>query len=376
MLIFALHYSPNPADAEEPPISILMEFLISCKTDFYVLYHPLGGIGFTWLEEYRAGIQYSKTKVKSIHSPEFARYVSDVTVGTLAILWRCRKRGAYFIGADPLNAVIGLMLRALRAVEKTVYYSIDYAPERFSNPLLNWCYHYLDRLCMRKSDYVWSVSIRIVDLRRKMGLPDSRNLYLPNVPDATTVNKYLNQPKDIFRIITLGSLDDQQHYMELVDAVSKVRMEFPKATLTIVGTGRDSDNFREHVKKHHLEEFIHFTGHLGHEEAMDLISRSGVGCALYTGKLSFNYFGDSVKCREYLAFGLPVLTSDTHATALDIKTYDAGVICESTSTGYLVGIKQILREYARYAENARMLGSMYDGIRETALRQLVGEYFA
>lgn len=371
MLIYATHYPSSHSKFNELPVSPLVNYLIDWDCDFHVLYHPLGPQGATWIDSYVSGRLTARHRIRAIHSPSILRYIGDVAIGAFSLMRVSKTSMPYFIGADPLNALIGLILRKLGRVRKAVYYSVDYSPNRFSNRTLNRIYHYLDRLCAARSDFVWNVSSRITDMRSSLGVSDYRNLFVPNVPSTMAVSKFRNESRDINSIVTIGRLDEQQDYKGLIRAILTLLDDYPRLTLTIIGDGPLSGLLIDYVKEQRLDRVVRFTGFLSNEQALRAISRSGIGCALYSGAFQWNVYGDSMKCREYLALGLPILTNDTHSTVTDIREYGAGVICESDPISYADGLRSLLMGYEDYSSRAEQLGRLRASAQKEAIQRLM-----
>jgi glycosyltransferase involved in cell wall biosynthesis len=140
--------------------------------------------------------------------------------------------------------------------------------------------------------------------------------------------------------------------------------------LKIIGNGPMESEYKEYVKNNGLEENIKFFGHLDHGMALEEISKSGIGLALYNGNWNFNYYGDSMKCREYFCFGLPVITTDTHSTVDDIRRGGAGIVCAMDSDSYSRAITSILENYDYYSNNSKKLSECYVGLHAKILDRI------
>src|SRR5918992_2542415 len=90
----------------------------------------------------------------------------------LNVVWTVRAGRVFdvYVGVDSLNAAAGLLLRRLGRVERVVFWTIDYVPERFDSRLLNRIYHRFDRLCVQRCDQTWNVSPRMEPARRQQGI--------------------------------------------------------------------------------------------------------------------------------------------------------------------------------------------------------------
>lgn len=82
-----------------------------------------------------------------------------------------------------------------------------------------------------------------------------------------------------------------------------------KIFLHIVGASRHMDAYRETVKNYHLEDYIVFHGYLLNEPLDEVYEKFDIGiCEMAAFRRSYP-ISSSLKCREYLAKGLPIISS-------------------------------------------------------------------
>jgi glycosyltransferase involved in cell wall biosynthesis len=369
MVITTSHASLVNGKIVEAPANTVVEILSEKKVPFVFIRHSMDGQLPSIVYDYDGG-QVVATHHLPVLRWSILRYLTEIISTTTMALLRTFQQPLVFIGVDPLNACSGILLRKLGKVKKVVFYSADYTKERFKNKFLNACYHALDRWSARNADVVWSVSTRIVDERKKMGLSDEKNMFVPNIP-SNAYEKYLANQRDPYRLITLGVLGDQIDFKGMIDAVETLAPEIPQLTVAIVGTGPKEEELKREVRQRHLDDRIHFLGYLSHDRALEEISKSGIGLALYNGNWSFNYYGDSMKCREYFCFGLPVITTDTHSTVEDIKEANAGIVCEMNRDATVKAIRTILSNYDTYARNALQCAKKHENIHTRLIDDLL-----
>lgn len=275
-----------------------------------------------------------------------------------------------YVGIDPLNSFSAIRLKKIGIVKKVIFYTADYSPKRFSNPLLNYIYHAIDRHCVKNADEVWSVSSRICDVRRKMNLAEEKNIFIPNVP-PTEFDNFKKNKHDRYRLVTTGIIDKQLDFEGLIKAVSKLRGEFPMLNLTIIGNGPEEDTLRRLTKRLKVKDRVIITGRLPFKEALEIQSKSGIGLALYTGLWGFNFYGDSTKCREYFNFGLPIISTDSHSTVEEILESKSGEIVELKCSAYIKAIRKIINNYDAYSKASSIQGKRYRGVHAKHLRRLL-----
>lgn len=275
-----------------------------------------------------------------------------------------------YVAIDPLNALSAIRLKNKGKVKKVIFYTADYSPKRFGNLLLNYIYHAIDKYCVKRADEVWSVSTRICEVRRDMGLSEERNIFVPNVPPVE-YDKYRNNTHNKYELITTGIIDDQLDFEGTIKALPELLKEYPALRFTIVGNGPAEEKLKQLATDFGIEERVEFTGRLPLDQALARQSTAGIGLALYTGIWGFNYYGDSTKCREYCNFGLPVISTDTHATVDELREYQAGVVVSRSSEDYIASVRDILNNYDKYSLNASKLGKKYSGIHHRLLNELI-----
>lgn len=297
------------------------------------------------------------------------RYVSEY-FNTVKYFSDRQEHIGVYIGIDPLNALSAIRLKKKGIVGKVIFYTADYSPKRFNNHILNRIYHYIDKYCVKNSDEVWSVSTRICGIRRRMGLEESKNIFVPNVPPIEYTDLAKN-PHDRYELITTGIIDKQLDFEGPMKAVSELKDDLPKLKLTIVGNGPEEARLQEVARDLNIADRVEFTGRLPLEEALERQSRAGIGLALYTGVWGFNEYGDSTKCREYFNFGLPVISTDTHSTVEDIKQYNAGVIVEKNVESYKSAILDICEHYDKFNTASYHAGKAYAGVHKNNLQRLI-----
>jgi len=95
-----------------------------------------------------------------------------------------------------------------------------------------------------------------------------------------------------------------------------------------------------------------------------------VGAAVYNGEWSFNHYGDSMKCREFMHFGLPIVTTDSHSTVDEIRESGAGVVCDQSVQAYASALRTIFEDPLRFGEASAALAERHTGVHRRMLRSL------
>lgn len=321
------------------------------------------------VQAYRKGVLESAHSLRVLSRFGPIRYVTEY-YQSVKYFARRGKHIDVYVGIDPLNALSAIRLKRKGIVSKVIFYTADYSPRRFANPILNHVYHLIDRYCVKYADEVWSVSTRICDVRRKMGLAEEKNIFVPNVPPVEYDNLKKNR-HDKYELITTGIIDKQLDFEGTIHAVAALKNELPKLHFTIIGNGPEEDSLKRLADKLGVGDRIEFTGRLPLEQALERQSRAGVGLALYTGVWGFNEYGDSTKCREYFNFGLPVISTDTHSTVAEVRDGGAGEVVTIDHSAYVAAIKNVIAHYDKYAQASKKAGERYRGTHKKQLLRVL-----
>lgn len=304
------------------PLHSISDYLKKTKRKYSVLLYPL----------------YSKVPlpVKSI-----SEILKTVKFGF-------NNRFDVIIAIDPLNALAGVILKKLGKCKTLVFYTVDYADKRFSNTLLNNIYHFVDRLAVNNADYIWNVSSRIVKKRLTQGVKKEKVILLPNSPDTEQVKPLNDKKVNRNWILLISGVTHSPTFDTTINAFLRVVRKNKNAKLLIAGSGPYEGELKEIVKNRGLRNNIEFKGQMHHKNLITLMRKCGVGIALYTQDFPWTRYGDSMKAREYLAAGLPVIITNTVSTADDIKNSGAGIVVELNESKLAQAIEKIIGNYDLY----------------------------
>lgn len=267
-----------------------------------------------------------------------------------------------YIGVDSVNGFFGIIFKLFRKINILVFYSADYSEKRFTNNFLSWIYRWLNILCAKKADFVWSVSGRIQQVWKKRGISDEKNILIPNAP-LLPKEFIIKKNKQKENIIIVSHLIKGIEFVNVFKAIKKLTSQYPKIKLTIVGEGELKKALEKMSKDLKLEKHVIFLGTKSHNEVLDIVNNSGIGIALYTEETSWSYYRDSIKLREYLALGLPVITTAVTGLSLEIKDQKVGFIVQPKDIEIEKAIDQLLKNntlYTEYSRNALRLAKKYN----------------
>lgn len=183
-------------------------------------------------------------KIVDSRSPELIKlrpYTSGIIVScvkdfftTLRYGWLYKKNGleTIYIGVDPLNCLAGVLLKLFGRIDRVVFYTIDWTPKRFTNPLLNSLYHTIDRVCTRYSDVNWNLTEKINMIRTKFSSCKKNHI----VPvGAYLQNKSATLEPLGTSVVLLGALAPSKGVELVLQSWPIVLSKIPYALLHVIG---------------------------------------------------------------------------------------------------------------------------------------------
>ena len=321
----------------------------------------------TAISYFEDGREKNNVLAPLVRGPAPLFFAKDVLF-TLWYLLRYKSRFQLYMGVDNLNARTGLLLKRLAAVQRTIYYVIDYAPNRFSHRPGQMLYRALDRRCCYGSDAVWNVSASMEEARRLDGVEPSRCAPQIEVPLGA---RYSETPRLPFEkidpnlIVFLGSLTPEQGLDIMIESMAKLRQIVPEARLRVIGDGPESASLKRLAVENGVSDSVEFLGFIEDDaRAAELVAEGAVGIAPYPRTTdTYKRFADPGKVKIYLAAGLPVVISRVPSVAELIEEAGAGIAVEpdvDNLTDALASILSSPRKARELRAKASELGKKYD----------------
>jgi glycosyltransferase involved in cell wall biosynthesis len=307
-----------------------------------------------------------------IRGPIFLYFIKDFIL-TVYYVIKLKRKFNIFIGYDPFCALIGTILRTLGFIKIVVLYTVDWSPLRFSNRFLNRIYHLLDRIAVKHSDFIWSLSEAIYSLRKKQGVKAYRNLLVPIGVPFELISNNPTKEENNHRIVYVGGLNKPKGAILIVEALPKIVKIIKDIELVIIGEGHEEKTMKEIIRKNNLEKHVKFFKRISFEELLTKISMCSVGLAPYdTSHVnSVKYvveqpdirYANPGKVKEYLACGVPVILTRISNVADEIEKNNAGVIINYDVDELANAVIKLLHNpklRQEMANNAREMGKKYN----------------
>lgn len=261
-----------------------------------------------------------------------------------------------FVGIESINCLAGIILRKFGRVDKVVYYVLDFAPNRYSNGLLNKIYLFMDKLCAEKADFIWDVSREFQKIRLEYGINPKLQARVIHVPIG--LFEYQIVKPDIGRksnhsLVFVGTLGEENGPDLAIETVNLVIKKFPDTFLHIIGGGENNlKRLKTLAKRLDIQRNVKFYGYVESiREMVKIISKYDIGLAPYK-KIpnSIRYYADSAKIRTYAGASLPVITTDVPPLGKELAGIGGAIISDDNPVDFSRNVIKIFSDKKKFNE--------------------------
>jgi glycosyltransferase involved in cell wall biosynthesis len=317
------------------PAQELDEYLSDKVNTLFFIGHP-----FYYSKDIRSFYKFSRggKLVRANYSrqwvlPEFLMYAKDFI---FTLFWTISIKEIYdiYIGADPLSAFAGLLLKMIGKTDKVILYTVDYVPIRFSNKILNYLYHRLDDYCVTHCDQVWNLSPRMAKEREKRGITiNNKQITVPIGVHFNRINRLPIREINRYNVAYMGHLRKGQGLDLIFEVLPQVIIKLPDFKLIIIGTGPLERELKDLAKQKELDKYVDFMGFIeDHKKVEEILSSCSIGLSVYEpDPQSFTWYADPSKPKQYMACGLPVIITMVPSIAKDIEEGPMGLVINYNS---------------------------------------------
>lgn len=291
-------------------------------------------------------------------------YLVDIFITLFWLLFLRRRYDLYLSGTLHL-VLLGLFLRSLSIVERTVFWTHDYHPKRFRNKVLNGLYLKLDEICATRSDYTWNVVPQIAEHRRQRGMRASpHNVLIVGDPVLAEQIGWLPvEEVPPASIINSGLVEEGYGFDLLLEALPQVIEKQPKIRVTVTTYQEFPQSLLRRIRELGLEPHFDLLGYIADEnEYSRVVQRHRVGLALYEPRAGTHKRYSDSRAKPYLARGLAVIVTRVAPIAAEIEREGAGIVIDYDKQQLADAILKLLSDdefYRRCREKAITLAQHY-----------------
>jgi hypothetical protein len=188
------------------------------------------------------------------------------------------KPAEVYIGVESVNAILGRLL----GYKKVIYWNLDYSPNR------GWVWGLMDRLAIKLSDEVWTLSER----------------GYKTVPIGCwfdEIKRLDDRERNIFGVVYIGLLEDKQGVGILMEEAE----HSPYLDVTIIGTGKDENKYKAMGLRN-----VKFTGVISDEDAQEIMCKNWYGWDIYHPNNENHKIIPPTKPMTYVSCGLKLVSGD------------------------------------------------------------------
>jgi glycosyltransferase involved in cell wall biosynthesis len=192
----------------------------------------------------------------------------------------------------------------------------------------------LEAQAAMNADHVFAITKEVKEVLTRNGVDDKKITILPNAVDLNHFspierNKMIEKKLDLRKKITIGyigSFTDYEGLDYLLRASVNLKEKYnEKFKVILVGDGTSYDDLRKLRKKLKLEDVVHFTGRIDHNDVLDYYSV--IDIAVYPRKgTPVCEIVSPLKPLEAMAMGKAVITSDVSALAEMVIDKETGLL--------------------------------------------------
>jgi len=228
----------------------------------------------------------------------------------------------YILTIDWLEASIANSLKRHYLKSKIIYYAYDYY---FYNSILSSRYliNRIERSAYMNSDIVWAVNKQIIQEHKNQNLNRTQVFTVPLGIKSKTLPDYNPNPK---QFLFIGNFKEGHNLRLLVKTFAKLPADYH---LHLIGQGNLYAEIQQLILDLQADN-ITLYGFQTEQETIDIIIKNqiGYGLALYEHTKEI-LCADPGKIKDYLALGLPIISTDNHSMSKDIQEYNLGIILEN-----------------------------------------------
>lgn len=281
---------------------------------------------------------------------------------------------------DPLSFLNVYIFKKFYQIDKLLYLNIDFSTQRFSNKLMNFAYLKINEFAYRKCDYFLYFTPKFIQYVDSDRYYIDKAFLIKHWIDTSSIKIQTKKKKN--SIVFAGNLSYSVDFKPLLSALQKIKKEKIDFVFDIYGEGELRKRLQGQVVKLGLEKNIFFKGVIDNKTLIqEILPIYMIGVCPYITKRNVTHFDHmfqgvdlTSKLVEYIAAGLPIITTKLYDAFQIIEKKKIGFLVKSTDEWYLA-IKKLLSNYNLYLEyqrNALKFAENYD--EEKVLNPIFKKY--
>jgi glycosyltransferase involved in cell wall biosynthesis len=306
-------------------------------------------------------------KIRKLGSPFWSK---NIILKLIVFLWRVfptlltTKTDVYHCAGFP-SIIVGIPMKMFFG-KKVIYDCYEHYPYQLTAPALKRTLRQsiiwnamigLEGVLAKLSDYVLVVpSFEDILVKRFRRYKKNAVLEIWNLPQIKLLDKkqVVNKRTDVLTLLYVGGINEDSGIFKLLDAMSLVVAEAPRARVLLIGSLNQRDKLVKYIKQLHLENYVIISDPVPYSQVWNIYSCADIGLVLYQPTFWNLRSKASEKLFENMLFSLPIVVSNFPGLREIVKACDCGILVDPTD------VKEISRkilDLIRNPEKASILGS-------------------
>ena len=328
----------NIVDGFDSEFEYLAEYLLDRGVkSVHTVSHPLDGRSrpFTVVRSYVGGAPRPIRRWKRPHKPPLT-HVFDFVYPPKSL------NGDIWIAFNPVQAAIARLRMNRSAL--LVHWAIDFVPQKSLNPIVNFCYRFLERFMFKRVDVQIenseaALEMRQLLLKRKPPFHALAPIGVFESDFVVPVIERLENPK----VVYFGSIDDRNDGQFVADVARELCKADTVVSFHFIGSGPLESKLKIQLSDLVLDNRVVFHGFVREQSTITkLLGDCVVAIAPFLNDdKQFTKYADPQKIKYYLAAGLPIFLTDVPPNARELAER-AGCSLLSKQEGAKVWAEQVL----------------------------------
>lgn len=281
-------------------------------------------------------LSFSKFKLNKIFSngQEVVSQISNLRcfkyINDFFFLRNNLRKSDVYIAVDPISFISAYILKK----EKVVLYLVDYSENRSKNILVNYIYQLTIWFSVKKSKVVISSAEKIF---KRLNIPFKKRIFLPNYP-LTTRPDTLKDYKKIKSVLPFTDIN-KLNYKLIIDAISLAKFNNIKIinfSLDFIGVKTEETDLVRYIKEKKVDDIVNYLYINNKNIYSNVIKNYNLGFDINFSKYSYSEYRDPIKIREYIFYGIPVITTKNNAIYEEIQKNKIGIVLNNDLEFFMI----------------------------------------
>jgi len=198
---------------------------------------------------------------------------------------------------------------------------------------------------------------RLYTLRKKLGIYPKNTFRFVGI--GTHIIKM--EHKSSYSLLFIGVLKKSQGLELVLRNTDRLARAFPAINVHIIGSGPDENFFKKLARTSEIPIYFHGLMDVFSSETKHIIAKTSIGIAPYKPERgNVSYYGDPSKIKNYIGYGLPVITTNVFEFAKEIKLQKSGIIIPYDIGSFIRALRNIHAEYNSFSSNSKKMAARYN----------------